>query len=118
MPLLKSVANAWKGVVRVAREEHNFRLELLAAVVVCVAMIMFDLSVVERALLILMIAAVLVLELVNSVVERIIDILKPRIHHYVQDIKDITAGAVLVTAVAAVLVGMLIFWPHVATMMG
>lgn len=85
---------------------------------VFVGMVNFDLTTVERALLILVTASVLVLEIVNSVVERIIDILKPRIHHYVEEIKDITAAAVLVASFSAAIVGLLIFWPHIATIVG
>jgi len=118
MFLIKSITHAWQGIISVAREERNFRYELAMAGIVVVGMFAFDLTSIERAVLWLAIAAVLVLEMLNSLVERIIDILKPRIHHYVQEIKDITAGAVLVAAAGAAIVGLLIFWPHFGTLIG
>ncbi len=108
----KSLRYAMKGIVVVAREEQSFRLQLLAALVVVALMFGFGLRVPEKALLTLAIVLVLVLELVNSIFERMVDILKPRIHHYVEDIKDIMAGTVLVASVGALLIGVLIFWPY------
>src|SRR5512142_455945 len=108
----KSLRYAMKGIVVVAREEQSFRLQLLAALVVVALMFGLGLRVPEKALLTLAIVLVLVLELVNSIFERMVDILKPRIHHYVEDIKDIMAGTVLVASVGALLIGVLIFWPY------
>jgi diacylglycerol kinase len=109
----RSFRHAWQGAVRVAKEEHNFRVELAASVIVVIMMFVFDLRTVERAILSLVIVLVLVLELVNSVFERVADMLKPRFHGLVGDIKDIMAATVLVSAVGAVIIGLLIFWPHI-----
>jgi undecaprenol kinase len=108
----KSFAYAARGIVKVAQEERNFRLQIWAAVLVMVLMIALKLATWEVSILSLAIALVLVLELLNSVLERVVDILKPRIHHYVEDVKDMMAGAVLVASVAAAFVGFLVFWPH------
>ncbi len=108
----KSLRYALKGIGVVAREEQSFRLQLVAALVVVALMFGLGLRVPEKALLTLAIVLVLVLELVNSIFERMVDILKPRIHHYVEDIKDIMAGTVLVASVGALLIGVLIFWPY------
>jgi diacylglycerol kinase len=112
--LSKSFQYAAKGLWRVAREEQNFRLELLSALAVVLLMFVFDLRTTDRAILTLAIILVLVLELMNSIFERMVDLLKPRIHHYVEDIKDIMAGTVLVASVGSALIGILIFWPHIA----
>ncbi len=108
----KSLRYATKGIIVVAREEQSFRIQLLAAAAVVALMFWLGLRVPEKALLTLAIVLVLVLELVNSIFERMVDILKPRIHHYVEDIKDIMAGTVLVASVGALLIGVLIFWPY------
>jgi diacylglycerol kinase len=110
--VMRSFKHALKGASQVAKEEHNFRVELIAAVVVVLLMFVFDLSIVERAILALVIVLVLVLELVNSVFERVADMLKPRYNEYVREIKDIMAATVLVTALGSVVIGLLIFWPH------
>ena len=65
-------------------------------------------------ILFVMIAAVLSLEIINSIFERIIDGFKPRIHPIVRDVKDAMAGAVLIVSLISILVGVVIFWPYVA----
>ncbi len=114
----KSLAYAAKGVWRVARTEQNFRIECVAAVAVVVAMYWLGLSGMEKAVLTLAIALVLVLELMNSIFERLVDLLKPRIHHYVEEIKDIMAGSVLVAAVGAAAIGFFVFWPYLLKLLG
>lgn len=108
----KSLSYAAKGITVVAKEEQSFRIQLFATAVVVGLMFGLGLRVSEKALLTLAIVFVLVLELVNSIFERMVDILKPRIHHYVEDIKDIMAGTVLIASVGALLIGVLIFWPY------
>lgn len=112
--LTKSLSYAFRGLAKVAAEEANFRIQLVVAGLVLFLAWVLDLSGSERALLTLAIALVLVLELLNSALERVVDILKPRIHHYVEEMKDIAAGAVLVASLAAVAVGACVFWPHVS----
>lgn len=112
--LKRSFSYAFKGITRVAREEQNFRFQLVAAVGVIAFMFFLGLHPVEMALITLAIVLVLVLELVNSIFERMVDLLKPRIHDYVKDIKDIMAGTVLVASLGAVLIGALIFWPYLS----
>lgn len=98
------------------RGERNFQIELFVAGVVILGMLVFDLSVLERVALILCIAWVLTLELVNTAVERIMDVLQPRIHPYARIIKDVMAAAVLVSAGGALLVGLAIFIPRILNM--
>lgn len=114
--LRKSFSYAAKGVMLVAREEQNFRVQLLIGVAVVVLMFLMGVRTSEKALLTLAIVLVLVLELVNSIFERLVDMMKPRLHHYVEDIKDIMAGTVLVASIGSFLIGVLIFWPYVADM--
>ncbi len=109
----KSFAHAVAGIVRIAEEEQSFRLQMLAAAVVFGLMIVMPtLQIWERVTLTLMVAAVLVLEIINSIFERLADAVEPRVSPMVKEIKDMMAGAVLLTAIASVLVGYLIFWPH------
>ncbi len=110
--LANSFRYAARGVARVAHEEQNFRIELWIAVAVVALMFIFNLTITERSILSLAIILTLVLELMNSIFERMVDLLKPRIHNYVEDIKDIMAGTVLVASLGSLLIGILIFWPH------
>lgn len=111
----KSVQHAITGLVDIIEQEQSFRIQILASGVVFGLMIaMPSLQIWERVALILMVAAVLVLEIVNSILERLADAVEPRMSPMVKEIKDMMAGAVLLTAIAAAMVGVLIFWPHMA----
>jgi undecaprenol kinase len=66
----------------------------------------------EAVVLLSIIMWVLVLELVNTVVERVVDILKPRVHPYVRLIKDMMAAVVLISIVFASCIGIVIFYPY------
>lgn len=112
--LRRSVSYAWKGIRIVFREEHSFRVQTAAGLGVVIAAFVLGLRTPEKALLTLAVVFVLVLELMNSIFERMVDMMKPRIHHYVEDIKDIMAGSVLVASLGALLIGVFIFWPYVA----
>lgn len=111
---LRSLRFAWNGISTLAREEQSFRLQLLAAVVLTALIFVFRLSRAETALLVVVAAFTLVLELLNGAVERLVDLFKPRIHTYAEQIKDMMAGAVLVSSIGALIVGILVFAPHLA----
>lgn len=112
--LFKSFKHALHGIVVVFRSEQNFRIQVISAVVVLLAALWFHVRYEEWIILIFLIGAVLVLELVNSILERIVDTFKPRIHPVVKDIKDIMAAAVLIASIVALVVGITIFEPHIA----
>lgn len=110
----KSLWHALDGLVRIAEEEQSFRLQMLAAAVVFGLMIVMpSLQIWERVALTFMVVMVLVLEILNSIIERLIDAVEPKISSMVKDIKDMMAAAVLLTAIAATMIGIFIFWPHV-----
>ena len=113
----RSLRFAWNGIVALARQEQSFRIQLVASAVLVVLMYALNLTRGEKALLIVVAALVLVLELLNGAVERLVDMFKPRIHAYAEDIKDMMAGAVLVSSVGAGLVGILVFWPHLTALL-
>lgn len=102
---------AWQGLLEVIKEERNFKIHLVAAVIVTVAGIYVQLNYLEWAIICLVIMSVLIAEAFNSAIERIIDYVKPDIHPEAKRIKDISAGAVLIASVFAVIVGMIIFLP-------
>lgn len=111
--LIKSFQYAMKGLVYVWQNEQNFRIQVGIALVVGVAMAIFDISRGEAIILSMLIIFVLVLEVANSIIEKVVDILKPRIHTYVQVIKDMMAAAVLISSLGATIIALLIFVPHI-----
>lgn len=108
-----SVKYAWKGIRYAWTHERNFRFQMVAAAVVIALMIVLQVRPLEAVALIFVIVAVLVLELMNTIIERFIDILKPRMHHYAEMIKDMMAAAVLLAALGAIAVGVIIFYPYI-----
>ncbi|MBU1177804.1 diacylglycerol kinase family protein [Patescibacteria group bacterium] len=111
--LLKSFKYAGKGIFYAFREEQNIKIHFLLAIVAILLAIYFQISIGEIIALVVVISLVLVAELINTVLERIVDIIKPRMHPYAKSIKDMQAGTVLVAAAAALVVGLLIFAPRV-----
>jgi diacylglycerol kinase len=109
----KSFSCAMRGLIHVLRNEKNFQNELAVAFVVIVAMIYFRVTRTETVALVLVIAGVLIMELLNTVVERVVDILKPRIHPYARLIKDLMAAIVLISAIFSVVIGLIIFLPYI-----
>ncbi len=108
---IRSVSRAGRGFGCIFKEQ-NFKIQILFSVVVIFFILIFNLKIWETAALLMMIVLVLVLEIINSIFERIMDILQPRVHPYAKTIKDMMASAVLVASLGAFFVGLLIFWPY------
>lgn len=115
--LIKSFTDAFRGLKHVFRSEQNFRIQVLVGVLVVVAAFWLPLQTWERILVILLVLLVLLVEILNTVFEYFSDLLKPRLHHYIYVIKDVMAGAVLLTSLVAMVVGIIIFYPHLKNML-
>lgn len=99
--LVKSFTYAGKGLAQTWKDEMNFRIETTVAAVVILLGWFLDIDSSKMALLVLTCGFVLALEMVNTMIERISDLLKPRLDHYVHQIKNLSSGAVLVAALTA-----------------
>jgi undecaprenol kinase len=110
--LFKSFHYATRGLKYVLKNEQNFQIEILGAFFVIILMFIFPTRSLEKIALFIVIFAVLVMELINTIFERVVDILKPRVHPYAQLVKDVMAAAVLLSSIGAVIVGVIIFWPY------
>jgi len=109
---VRSIKHALRGLAYVLRYEKNFQNQVAIAILVVIGMFYFNLTRGERVILFLVIMEVLVMELLNTVVERVVDILKPRVHPYARLIKDLMASTVLLSAILAIIIGWIIFLPH------
>lgn len=110
--LIRSFLAAGRGLKHTFKNEQNFRLQILAAILVLVISFIFPLKNWEFILVILLLTLVLTMELLNTALEYFSDLLKPRLHHYVLAIKDIMAAAVLLSSLGALIIGLIIFLPH------
>ncbi len=109
---LQGFCYAFAGIGHVLRTQRNARVHAAAAGLVIGAAILFRLSPVEWAVLILTIGSVFGAEMINTVAELAVDLLTQRQHPLAKIAKDVGAGAVLVTALAAVGVGIALFGPR------
>lgn len=109
---IKSFSYARAGAEHAIRTQRNIWIHLGVAVVVIGGALYFRLAAVELALLVLTIATVIVAEMFNTALEIIVDHLSPEIREEAGIIKNVAAGAVLLAAFGAIVVGCLIFWPR------
>lgn len=110
---LNSLKIAFLGLISAFREERNFRVQCIMGALVIIAMIVLGLSPIKQSILILTILVVLSLELINSQIEKFLDLIEPNHHPRVKIIKDFSAGAVLLSAIGSVFIAIMLFLPHI-----
>ncbi|MCL4506507.1 MAG: diacylglycerol kinase family protein [Chloroflexi bacterium] len=110
--LLASLRYAYDGMVYAFRTQRNFKIHIAITVMVIVAGLALQLPLSEWEGLAIVIALVIQTELTNTAVEAIVDRISPEYHELAKVAKDCSAAAVLVTAIAAVIVGIAIFGHH------
>lgn len=99
------------------KSERNFRLHLLAAIIVIIAGFVVELTRIEWLFTVVAIGSVLAAESLNSAVEKMLDYLNPDVHPQAKIVKDVAAGAVLLTAVMAAIIGVIVFLPNIVSML-
>jgi diacylglycerol kinase (ATP) len=104
----RSFEHAYRGLISAVRTQRNMRFHVFAAVAVLVGSLLVGVSELELAVLVLTILVVFVTEMLNTALEFIVDLATEEYHPLAKLAKDVSAGAVLVSSVGAVLVGYLI----------
>jgi len=110
--LAKSFTYAFKGLHKVYREEQNIRILFAVALGAVILAAYLRISRIEWCVLIFSLTLPILMETINSAVERVADVLKPRIDRYVKEVKDIMAAAVLLASLATLIIGTVIFLPY------
>lgn len=113
----KSFGYALKGIWLLFRHEANAQIHLLAIVVVTSAGLYFHISTTEWALVALAIGIVVSAEAFNSAIEKLTDSIYKDYNEKAGAIKDIAAGAVLVCAIVAVIIGCIVFLPYILNLL-
>ncbi|MDP4088355.1 MAG: diacylglycerol kinase [Bacillota bacterium] len=108
--LVDSFNYAIEGIIYAVRTQRNMRIHMAAALIVLTACFFYDLSKTELLILAITITMVLAAELINTAVESAIDATTNYYHPLAKIAKNTAAGAVLVTAINAAIVGYIIFW--------
>jgi len=113
--LFRSLNHAFEGIMYAARTQANMRIHLVVAALVLTATLLLRLDRFYVIALVILIALVLALELVNTAIEAIVDLLTVAHHPLAKTAKDAAAGAVLIASAAAVAVGYLIFYQGITS---
>jgi diacylglycerol kinase (ATP) len=106
-----SVRYACNGIKKFVAQEPNARIHLAATIILCGAIVYFNIRGIELLALIIVTAFVWVAEAFNTAVEAIMDFISPEYHPRVGLIKDISAGAVLIAVFTALITGAIVFFP-------
>jgi diacylglycerol kinase (ATP) len=113
---IRSFHNAARGLGLTLRSQPNAWIHAAATVTVVVAGGVLGISRAEWCLIILACAAVWTAEALNTAIEFLADAITKEFHPMIGQAKDVAAGAVLVSALAALVVGVLVFGPHLAAL--
>lgn len=114
--LKESFRNAFRGIIGGVKYECNLKIHFIAMICVLIAGILLNVSPLEWAILLLCIALVFSLELVNSAIEVLADQISEEYSEWIKRAKDYSAGAVLFSAIAAAVIGFIIFLPRIVAL--
>lgn len=109
--MLKSFRDAWNGIVLAARTQRNVRVQLIVTSLMIGAGVYFSLSPVEWCIAVLAMGLVMGLEIMNTSIEELVNFVSPERREEARRIKDLAAGAVLIAAITALIVGIFILVP-------
>ena len=108
---LKSFVYAGEGIIDGVIEGRSVKPHVLSAILVLIAGWLTGLSQMEWMLIIILIAGMMALELMNTAVEYVVDLVTTDVHPLAKKAKDVAAGSVLIFAIASTIVGCMIFFP-------
>ncbi len=114
---IRSFSNAFRGLGLFFKQEHNARIHAVVAVITVVSGLLVGLSRIEWIAVFFAIGMVIATEAMNTTVEYLCDFVCPEYNDTIKKIKDLAAGAVLICAIAAVIIGCIVFIPHLITLM-
>jgi diacylglycerol kinase (ATP) len=109
---LRSVRYALRGIRIMCVSQHNAWLHAAATVAVVTLGFVVELSADEWCWIVLACMAVWTAETLNTALEFLTDLASPEFHPLAGKAKDVAAGAVLIAAIGAAIIGVLVFWPH------
>lgn len=109
----ESLGHAIDGIQYVISHERNFLIELFFALLVTIASFLFKVSILEWGLLVTVMGIVLALEMINTAIERCVDLVTKDYKELAKIAKDVSAGAVLIMSMFSVVLGILIFLPKI-----
>ena len=113
MKFIQSLQFAIRGIITFLRNETNGQIQLVAAIIVVTLGLVFQIDTKEWLVVVLCILMVVTLEMINTALEKLCDVVHPGYHPQIKIIKDIAAGAVLIAALGSIIIGAIIFVPKI-----
>lgn len=110
----RSFGYASKGIVNLFKTEQNARFHIIVAAIAGILAYYMHFTRIEATILFFAITSVLSIEIMNTAIEKLLDLVHPENHKQIEFIKDALAGAVLIASIVAFVVGILLFYPHIA----
>ncbi|MBN2286424.1 MAG: diacylglycerol kinase family protein [Tissierellales bacterium] len=110
--VLSSFKYAWNGIYYVFKTQRNFRIQLSVFLITLVVGYIFQIKSFEWLIVIFVSSLVLSLEIINTSIENLVDLMVDNFHPYAEKAKDAAAGAVLLSSILAVIIGLIIFCPY------
>jgi undecaprenol kinase len=111
-PIWHSFSYAITGIFTAVKQERNMRFHLLSSVLVVGISFYFSITATEWLFILFAVGGMFALELVNTAIERVVDLAAPDFHPLAKQAKDVAAGAVFVYAILSVVIGIVIFSPY------
>ena len=111
----ESMGHALDGIAYTTSHERNFKIEIIFACFITMASFILKVSIIEWAILILVIVT---LEMINTAIERCVDLVTKEYRELAKAAKDVAAGAVLIMSMFSVIIGIIIFLPKIIELIG
>ncbi|MCM3566576.1 diacylglycerol kinase family protein [Neobacillus mesonae] len=112
--LFSSFMYAAAGILTSIKQERNMRIHVLSSVFVILISFYFSITKMEWIIVLIAIGGMFAFELMNSAIERVVDLASPKFHLLAKQAKDLAAGAVFVYAILSVIIGVMIYFPYVS----
>jgi len=104
---------ALSGIIMAVKKERNLKIHFSAAIIVILLGIYYRVSAINWLFLAIAMGLVIVMEMMNTAIERVVDLVTKEFHPLAKEAKDISAGAVLIAAIISVIIGIIIFLPKI-----
>lgn len=113
-----SVKNCLDGISYVTKSEKNFKREIALGIIALLLSYILKIDKIEFIIVLTMICLVLTTEIINTAIERAVDLVTKEYHELARIAKDVSAGSVLVTSIFALIIGIIIFMPKIIILLG
>lgn len=113
-----SVKNCLDGISYVTKNEKNFKREIALGIIALILSYILKIDKIEFIIILTMICLVLTAEIINTAIERAVDLVTKEYHELARIAKDVSAGSVLVTSIFSLIIGIIIFIPKIIILLG